>query len=60
MRYIIRLHLFVLSLISTRLQIADRVLVEGDLDGDNMLSYAEFELLMVRAPEFADSFSIDF
>ena len=47
-------------MLTSRLQIADRVLVEGDLDGDNMLSYAEFELLMVRAPEFVDSFSIDF
>lgn len=39
-------------------QIADKVLEEADVDGDGKLSFIEFEHVILRAPEFLNTFHI--
>ncbi|CAH1153731.1 unnamed protein product [Phaedon cochleariae] len=41
-----------------RQQIVEKVIEEGDVDGDGKLSYMEFEHVILRAPEFLSTFHI--
>eukprot|EP00127_Corallochytrium_limacisporum_P005403 Clim_evm15s204 gene=Clim_evmTU15s204 len=38
--------------------VADKMLEESDLDGDNRMSYVEFEHVISRAPDFVNTFRI--
>eukprot|EP01136_Pigoraptor_vietnamica_P043449 Opistho-1_new@18863 len=38
--------------------VCDRILEESDLDGDQRLSYVEFEHIIARAPDFINTFRI--
>ncbi|XP_031335417.1 calcium and integrin-binding family member 2 isoform X2 [Photinus pyralis] len=39
-------------------QIVEKVIEEGDVDGDGKLSYMEFEHVITRAPDFLSTFHI--
>lgn len=39
-------------------QLIDNILKEGDLDGDRTLSFAEFQHVMSKSPDFVNSFRI--
>lgn len=39
-------------------QLIENILKEGDLDGDQMLSFAEFQHVMSKSPDFVNSFRI--
>lgn len=40
--------------------VIDKILAEGDLDDDGYLSFAEFQLIMTKMPDFLDTFRIRF
>eukprot|EP00035_Acanthoeca_spectabilis_P037583 m.46137 g.46137 ORF g.46137 m.46137 type:complete len:181 (+) comp8723_c0_seq1:48-590(+) len=39
-------------------EVATKILVEADLDGDERLSYVEFDNVVARAPDFVNSFRV--
>lgn len=39
-------------------QVCEKVIEEGDVDGDGKLSYMEFEHVILRAPDFLGTFHI--
>ena len=39
-------------------QVVTQILSEADLDGDEKLSYVEFEHIVSRAPDFSNTFRI--
>ena len=39
-------------------EVATKILVEADLDGDERLSYVEFDNVVARAPDFVSSFRV--
>ena len=39
-------------------QVVSQILAESDLDGDQRLSYVEFEHVVSRAPDFGNTFRI--